>query len=85
MDPKAKPVKQKLRQFGYEKDKVIKEEVAKLLEAGHIRDIQFSEWLSNAVMVPKGNTGTWRCVLISEILIKPALKVITHCQGLISW
>lgn len=41
VDPKAKPIKRKLRQFGSEKDKVIREEVAKILEANHIREIQF--------------------------------------------
>lgn len=58
VDPTVKPVKQKLIQFGSEKDKVIREEVAKLLEANHIREVQFPEWLSNVVMVAKGNTGT---------------------------
>ncbi|KAI3459553.1 hypothetical protein Pfo_016216 [Paulownia fortunei] len=37
----------KNRHFGLEKDKVIQKEVEKLLEAGHIREIQFPEWLSN--------------------------------------
>lgn len=35
-DPSVKPVKQKLRRFGEEKDKIIQEEVQKLLTAGHI-------------------------------------------------
>lgn len=39
VDPKAKPVKQKLRQFGHEKDKVIREEVAKALEVCHIKEV----------------------------------------------
>ncbi|XP_075500054.1 uncharacterized protein LOC142538627 [Primulina tabacum] len=56
------PVKQKKRHFGLEKDKVIDDQVKELLEAGHIRKIQFPTWLSNVVLVPK-STGKWRmCV-----------------------
>lgn len=51
--PGAKPVKQKRRHFGTEKDQIIEREVKKLLEAGHIRRIQFPSWLSNAVLVKK--------------------------------
>ncbi|KAI3451561.1 hypothetical protein Pfo_008226 [Paulownia fortunei] len=38
VDLTYKPVKQKKRHFGPEKDKVIQKEVEKLLEAGHIRE-----------------------------------------------
>lgn len=74
VDPAAKFIKQKLRQFCVEKDKVIREEVAKLLEANHIRDIPFPEWLSNAVMVAKGNTGTWRMCIDFRDLNKACPK-----------
>ncbi|XP_073300510.1 uncharacterized protein [Primulina huaijiensis] len=37
--PNARPVKQKKRHFGPEKDKVIKKEVGELLNAGHIREV----------------------------------------------
>lgn len=40
-DPSIKPVKQKLRMFEKENDKIIQEEVQKLLEALHITMIQF--------------------------------------------
>lgn len=53
VDPKAKPIKQKLRVFGPEKDAITKEEVQKLLEAVHVRRIQFTIWLSNAILVVK--------------------------------
>ncbi|XP_073047725.1 uncharacterized protein [Primulina eburnea] len=60
--PEARPVKQKKRHFGPEKDKVIKEQVDELLKAGHIREIFFPTWLSNVVLVPK-SSGKWRmCV-----------------------
>ncbi|KAL0320048.1 UNVERIFIED_CONTAM: hypothetical protein Sradi_5266300 [Sesamum radiatum] len=47
IDPSYKPVKQKKRHFGPEKDKIIQAEVSKLMAAGHIGEIQFPEWLSN--------------------------------------
>lgn len=36
-----------------EKDKVIAEEMDKLLLAGHIKEIQFLGWASTIVLVPK--------------------------------
>ncbi|XP_073017726.1 uncharacterized protein [Primulina eburnea] len=54
--PGSHPVKQKTRHFAPEKDKVIDEQEKDLLKAGHIREIQFSTWLSNVVLVPK-STG----------------------------
>ncbi|KAL0381941.1 UNVERIFIED_CONTAM: Polyprotein P3 [Sesamum latifolium] len=60
IDPNCKPVKQKKRHFGPEKDKIIQAEVNKLMAAGHIEEIQFPEWLSNVVLVPKpGENGEW--------------------------
>ncbi|XP_057803529.1 uncharacterized protein LOC131018847 [Salvia miltiorrhiza] len=62
VDPTIKPVKQKTRHFGAEKDAAIREQVQALLEAGHIVEVQYPEWVSNAVMVEK-NAKTWRmCV-----------------------
>ncbi|XP_073120902.1 uncharacterized protein [Henckelia pumila] len=49
----SRPVLQKKRHFGAEKDKVIAEQVQELLRAGHIKEIQFPTWLSNVVLVPK--------------------------------
>lgn len=67
VDPTVKPIKQKHRQFGAEKETEIKE-VQKLLEAGHIAEVQFPEWLSNAVMVPKESTNKWRmCIEFRDL------------------
>ncbi|XP_073294517.1 uncharacterized protein [Primulina huaijiensis] len=56
--PNSRPVKQKKRHFGPEKDIVIKKEVGELLNAGHIREVQFLTWLSNVVLFPK-SSGKW--------------------------
>ncbi|XP_057790905.1 uncharacterized protein LOC131007998 [Salvia miltiorrhiza] len=62
VDPNVKPVKQRTRHFGAEKDVAIREQVQGLLDAGHIEEVQYPEWISNAVMVAK-KTNTWRmCV-----------------------
>jgi len=43
------------------------EEVRKLLEAAHIREIQYPTWLANVVMVKKSN-GKWRmCVDFTDL------------------
>ncbi|KAL0394640.1 UNVERIFIED_CONTAM: hypothetical protein Slati_4430200 [Sesamum latifolium] len=67
IDPSIKPVKQKKRHFGPEKDKIIQEEVDKLMAAGHIEEIQFPEWLSNVVLVPIPG-GKWRmCINFRDL------------------
>lgn len=72
----VKPMKQKRRHFGLDKNKVIKIEVDRLLQVGHIRDVQFSIWLSNIVLVPKV-WGNEEFVWIFETLIKLARQIIT--------
>ena len=48
-----KPVKQALRRFSEPKRQAMGEKLAKLLEAGFIREIKHPDWLENLVMVPK--------------------------------
>ena len=48
-----KPVKQTLRRFSEPKRHAMGEELAKLLEAGFIREIKHLDWLANLVMVPQ--------------------------------
>ncbi|KAL0404056.1 UNVERIFIED_CONTAM: Transposon Ty3-G Gag-Pol polyprotein [Sesamum radiatum] len=62
LDPTIRPIKQKKRHFEPEKDKIIPGEVDKLLAAGHIREIQFLEWLSNVVLVPKPGEKWRMCI-----------------------
>jgi hypothetical protein len=56
VDPKAKPVKQPLRRFNEPKRKAIAFELHRLENAGFIREIKTSTWVSNPVIVPKKNT-----------------------------
>ena len=55
----ARPVAQKKRRMGQERTTAIKKQVDELLKVGFIREVQYSEWLSNVVMVKKAN-GKWR-------------------------
>ncbi|GKV12598.1 hypothetical protein SLEP1_g23719 [Rubroshorea leprosula] len=59
MDPTKRPVVQKRRLFGLEKQAAIEEEIQKLLQAGFIRRVEYSEWVSNPMLVKKPN-GKWR-------------------------
>ena len=40
-------------------NEVIKAEVNRLLEAGHIRELRYSDWICNVVLVEK-SPGKWR-------------------------
>jgi hypothetical protein len=53
LDPKAKPVKQRLGHFVQDKKDVIKKEIAKLLDIGFIKEVYHLDCLVNPVLVPK--------------------------------
>ena len=52
IDPKVRLVSQKKRKLGTEKQKTAMQETAKLLKVGFIKEIHFTTWLANIVMVP---------------------------------
>jgi hypothetical protein len=63
VDPKARPVKQPLRRFDEPKRKAITPKLHRLENAGFIREIKASTWVSNLVIVPKKNMEVRRmCV-----------------------
>ena len=67
MDATVRPVRQRRRKFNEERQLVVREETQKLLSAGHIREIQYPEWLANVVLVKKAN-GKWRmCVDFTDL------------------
>ena len=67
MDATVRPVRQRRRKFNEERQQVVKDETQKLLSDGHIRDIQYPEWLANVVLVKKAN-GKWRmCVDFTDL------------------
>ncbi|XP_047167338.1 uncharacterized protein LOC124836257 [Vigna umbellata] len=63
----ARPIAQKKRRFGEDKRDAIQVEVKKLMSAQFIREITYTTWLSNVVMVKKSN-GQWRmCVDFTDL------------------
>ena len=67
VSPSFKPVRQKRRSFAPERQKAIKEEVGKLLQADAIREVEYPEWLANVVLIKKAN-GKWRlCIDFTDI------------------
>ena len=59
VNPECKPIQRKQRIFVPGCNKAITKEVEKLLEAGFIREVFYSYWITNMVMVKKSN-GKWR-------------------------
>jgi len=67
MDPQVMSIRQRRRKFNEEKRQAIRDETQKLLAVGHIREIQYPEWLANVVLVKK-SSGKWRmCVDFTDL------------------
>ena len=67
IDPSFLPGKQKSKRSAREHVKAMKSEVQRLKEAGAIKEIYFSEWLANIIVVKKKN-GKWRvCVDFTDL------------------
>ena len=49
----ARPIRQKVRRFHPDRQKIIRIEIDKLLEAGFIREVSYPDWFANVVVVPK--------------------------------
>jgi hypothetical protein len=71
MDPKARQVKQPLRRFDKPKRKAIAAELHRLENAGFIREIKTSTWVSNPMIVLKKNTDMRRVCVDYTSLNKP--------------
>jgi len=83
MDPKVRPVCQR-RKFNEERRLIIREETKKLLSAGHIREIQYPEWLANVVLEKKAN-GKWRMWVDFTDLNKVCQRTRTRCRASTRW
>jgi len=67
IDPSHRPVKQKRRSFTPKRNQAIHEEVEKLLQAGFIWEVDYSDWLANAVLVKKENGKRRMCVDFTDL------------------
>ena len=63
----AKPIRQKVRRQAPERQAFIREEVARLQEAGFIREVEHPEWLANPVVVPKSNGKLRMCIDYTDL------------------
>ncbi|CAL8148956.1 unnamed protein product [Prunus armeniaca] len=64
----CKPVAQKRRNFAPERVAIIEAEIDKLLAAGFIEEVSYSEWLANVVLVAKQEKGKWRvCIDYTDL------------------
>jgi hypothetical protein len=63
----AKPIKQKLRRFAWDKKEAIRVEVNWLLVAGFIKEVYHPEWLANLVLVRKKNNEWRMCVDYTDL------------------
>jgi len=73
--PGLKATKQRLRRFDDERHRAIGEAVAKLLVAEFIKEVYYSDWLANLVLVKK-KTGKWRMCVDYTGLNKACAKTI---------
>ena len=73
VNPSCKSVKKKRRSFALERQKVINEEVGKLLQAQAIREVEYPKWLANVVLVKKAN-DKWRLCIDFTYLNKACPK-----------
>ncbi|XP_072052157.1 uncharacterized protein [Arachis hypogaea] len=63
----ARPVQQRKRKLGEEKRKASLEETQKLINAEFIKEIRFTTWLANVVMVRKQNSKWRMCVDFTDL------------------
>jgi hypothetical protein len=67
INPNFRPKKQKLRKLAEDRIQAAKTEVQRLLDAKVKREVQFTTWLANIVMVKKKN-GKWRmCIDFTDL------------------
>nr|KYP45457.1 Transposon Ty3-I Gag-Pol polyprotein [Cajanus cajan] len=69
----AKPIAQKKRKMGGERAQAVREETIKLFQARFIKEVKYSTWLANVIMVKKSN-GKWRMCTDYTDLNKACLK-----------
>jgi hypothetical protein len=55
-------MQQHLRHFDDERCRAISEEIAKLLAASFIKEVYYSDWLANPVLIKKKNEKWRMCV-----------------------
>jgi hypothetical protein len=85
IDPNVKPVKQCLQRFTQNKKDIIKREIARLLDAGFVKEVYHPNWLTNPVLLPKKNKD-WRMCIDYTDINKAYKKICSACpESIRSW
>ncbi|XP_071718901.1 uncharacterized protein [Rutidosis leptorrhynchoides] len=67
-NPALKPIVQKRRGMALDRMKWLSAEVAKLVNAGILREVKYQTWVANPVLVKKKPDGSWRmCIDFKDI------------------
>ncbi|CAA0836868.1 Unknown protein, partial [Striga hermonthica] len=67
IDKTVKPVIQKRRKLGPDRQQALEEEVSKLVDNKFVKETKYPTWVSNPVLVKKAN-GAWRlCIDFSDL------------------
>lgn len=62
-----KLTKQKKHSFGLQRQDAIREEIAKLIQAGYMSEVIYQKWLASIVLAKKAN-GKWSvCVDLNDL------------------
>ncbi|XP_072084471.1 uncharacterized protein [Arachis hypogaea] len=67
--PNSRLVAQRRRKMSQERASEVAKQTASLLDAGFIRELEYSTWLSNVVLVKKAN-GKWRMATYQRMMNK---------------
>ena len=78
--PSSRPIRQKVRQFHLDRQRIIQDEVDTLLSAEFIKEVEYPDWLANVVVVSKkmGNGESASTTLTSMMF---ALKTTFPSHG----
>jgi len=80
INPRMKPRKQRQRKMLEDRILEVKTKVQRLLDSNVIREVKYSEWLANLVLVPKKNRKMRMCIDFID-LNKACKKTYSRFQG----
>jgi hypothetical protein len=67
INPNMRPKKQRQRKMSEDRILAAKAEVQRLLDANVIREVKYSDWLANVVLVPKKNGKMKMCIDFTDL------------------
>jgi hypothetical protein len=77
IDPRDRPVHQKLRRFTLEQKEFIKKQVREVLNVDQIEKIEYPTWVANLVIAAKDGED-YECAWTSQVSTRLALRIPSH-------